>query len=262
MTYHLWLEEQAKGPFTLGQLRAMWNSGQITSETRCTSDAGESWFDLSELLDDLEPATVNVAPQVMPAIEVPAVKPDKYYGLKLVLIVLLTVGVCLGGYLVLFKGSTIAFTKSSAPLDTVIPVEIKVALNNLRSATETGVKLDDYSSFVIALKTADATYGNSLTPHQQVILLGIVLDYDTSLQIWKVADMVNDDSAMPADSPFLAWFQKLKIEPIEDTQGEAIVKVESHDGDPHIRIFKTKDLLGKAWSAIDQEVDEFLAANQ
>jgi len=58
ITYHLWLDEAAKGPFTIGQLRSMWNSGQITGETHYTSDAGESWHHLSDIVSELEPASI------------------------------------------------------------------------------------------------------------------------------------------------------------------------------------------------------------
>jgi len=55
VAYHLWLDEAAKGPFTIGQLRSMWNSGQITSETHYTPNAGVSWHHLSDIIDELEP---------------------------------------------------------------------------------------------------------------------------------------------------------------------------------------------------------------
>ncbi len=60
VSYHLWLENEAKGPYTLGQLRAMWKSGQITSENQFTTDAGETWRPLSDLLASLEPPPVPV----------------------------------------------------------------------------------------------------------------------------------------------------------------------------------------------------------
>jgi hypothetical protein len=54
--YHLWLEERAKGPFTLGQLRAMWNGGQITRDTLYVVEGGSEWCPLSDIIGELEPA--------------------------------------------------------------------------------------------------------------------------------------------------------------------------------------------------------------
>ena len=54
-TYHLWLDEAAKGPFTLNQLRAMWNQGQLTTETSYSANAGVEWRSLAELIPELEP---------------------------------------------------------------------------------------------------------------------------------------------------------------------------------------------------------------
>jgi hypothetical protein len=62
VAYHLWLDEAAKGPFTIGQLRAMWNRGQITTETNYTVDAGESWHHLADIISDLEPTPISTPP--------------------------------------------------------------------------------------------------------------------------------------------------------------------------------------------------------
>jgi hypothetical protein len=85
--YHLWLEEQAKGPFTIGQLRTMWNSGQVTSETHYTIDAGESWDALSEIISELEPTIQKESPiAILPVQALPVPKSKK--GVKILLLFL------------------------------------------------------------------------------------------------------------------------------------------------------------------------------
>jgi len=52
--YYLWQDEQQKGPFTIFQLRSMWNAGTITVETLFSTDA-TVWKALAELQAVLEP---------------------------------------------------------------------------------------------------------------------------------------------------------------------------------------------------------------
>jgi hypothetical protein len=54
-TYHIWSEEEAKGPFTLGQLRTMWNNGLLTAQHLFSQDECQNWQYLAELIPDLEP---------------------------------------------------------------------------------------------------------------------------------------------------------------------------------------------------------------
>ena len=59
-TYHLWLQDEAKGPFTLNQVRSMWSGGQLTGENLYSTDAGQEWRYLKDILDELEPAPVPI----------------------------------------------------------------------------------------------------------------------------------------------------------------------------------------------------------
>lgn len=58
--YHLWLDNEAKGPFTLSQLRGMWTGGQLTGENLFSRDGCENWHHLADILPDLEPDNPEV----------------------------------------------------------------------------------------------------------------------------------------------------------------------------------------------------------
>ncbi len=53
--YYLWLSNSESGPFTIGQLRSMWNAGGITSATLFRTDQNGHWFELSSIIDSLVP---------------------------------------------------------------------------------------------------------------------------------------------------------------------------------------------------------------
>ncbi|MBM3877027.1 MAG: DUF4339 domain-containing protein [Verrucomicrobia bacterium] len=55
MSYYILEGDDTKGPFTIGQLRSMWNTGSITTKTmHCREDDAE-WRPLSSILHELEP---------------------------------------------------------------------------------------------------------------------------------------------------------------------------------------------------------------
>jgi hypothetical protein len=60
MSYYIIEGEETKGPFTIGQLRSMWNTGSITGKTMHCQEGDESWRPLSSILDQLEPPPVVV----------------------------------------------------------------------------------------------------------------------------------------------------------------------------------------------------------
>lgn len=55
MSYYILQNEQTKGPYTMGQLRAMWNSGAITSETLHCQEGYTEWVSFKKILQQLEP---------------------------------------------------------------------------------------------------------------------------------------------------------------------------------------------------------------
>ncbi len=58
MSYFILLNDETKGPYTLAQLKAMWNSGAITMETLHCQEGYSQWLPLSVILGELEPATM------------------------------------------------------------------------------------------------------------------------------------------------------------------------------------------------------------
>ena len=57
--YYLMLHEQRAGPYTIGQLRSMWQSGAVTTQTQYWFEGAESWQPLIKLRTMLEPAPVQ-----------------------------------------------------------------------------------------------------------------------------------------------------------------------------------------------------------
>lgn len=69
MTYFLHIENRSKGPYTIGQLRGMWNSGTITGETLYFETGGSEWLPLSTIADILEVRpTPSVSRPATPAV--------------------------------------------------------------------------------------------------------------------------------------------------------------------------------------------------
>lgn len=62
MSYYILQSDETKGPYTIGQLRSMWNSGTITGETLFCEEGYDEWLPLRRLQSELEPAPV-VPPQ-------------------------------------------------------------------------------------------------------------------------------------------------------------------------------------------------------
>jgi TM2 domain-containing membrane protein YozV len=54
MRYSISLNGETKGPYTIGQLRAMWNAGTITGETFYCVEGSNQWFHLKALATQLE----------------------------------------------------------------------------------------------------------------------------------------------------------------------------------------------------------------
>lgn len=54
MNYFILIEGKQSGPFTIGQLRSMWNSGSITSETLYWMEGMKGWNPLSIIRFELE----------------------------------------------------------------------------------------------------------------------------------------------------------------------------------------------------------------
>ena len=65
MSYFILQQDDAKGPYTIGQLRSMWNSGSITADTLYCQEGFDQWLPLLQLRGELEPVPAN--PPSLPA---------------------------------------------------------------------------------------------------------------------------------------------------------------------------------------------------
>ncbi|HUB66057.1 MAG TPA: GYF domain-containing protein [Candidatus Methylacidiphilales bacterium] len=52
--YYLWLNEAQAGPFTLQQVRSMWNAGQITALTLYWQEGKAGWEPLGDIISEIE----------------------------------------------------------------------------------------------------------------------------------------------------------------------------------------------------------------
>lgn len=64
MDYYVDINCEASGPYTIGQLRAMWNSGAITSKTLYCREGWSQWLPLSAMISELEPSA-RVPPRMI-----------------------------------------------------------------------------------------------------------------------------------------------------------------------------------------------------
>jgi TM2 domain-containing membrane protein YozV len=53
-SYFIEQDNQTRGPYTIGQLRSMWNTGAITSKTTYCQEGDEHWHPMSAIQDLLE----------------------------------------------------------------------------------------------------------------------------------------------------------------------------------------------------------------
>lgn len=54
MTYYLWLNNTQTGPFTIGQLRSMWQTGSVTSLTLFWKEGMKDWKPLIDIVQLIE----------------------------------------------------------------------------------------------------------------------------------------------------------------------------------------------------------------
>ncbi len=60
--YHLYLSNEEQGPYTLYQLKAMWESGTVTLDTLYRTDDIGTWFPLSMIAETLEKKNATQEP--------------------------------------------------------------------------------------------------------------------------------------------------------------------------------------------------------
>jgi len=75
MGYYILQGEDTKGPYTLNQLRSMWNTGALTSETLFCQEGDSDWSKLESILSDLEPTPPPPTVTPPPTVKVYPVEP-------------------------------------------------------------------------------------------------------------------------------------------------------------------------------------------
>lgn len=87
MSYYLLQNDETKGPYTIGQLRSMWNSGAITGDTFYCEEGYKEWLRLTFIADQLEgefPSSIPVrSPPPIPITA--AAQPQNSSGVRKVL---------------------------------------------------------------------------------------------------------------------------------------------------------------------------------
>src|SRR6266699_2839494 len=66
MKYLVIQNRETNGPFTIGQLRSMWNSGAITGNTLYSKDGSDDWSTLEDLAAELEQTQQSSPPLPTP----------------------------------------------------------------------------------------------------------------------------------------------------------------------------------------------------
>ena len=71
MSFYILQDNEPKGPFTIGQMRSMWNSGVLNLETKFCQEGDSEWTGISVLMPLLEPPpTVSpTSPATQPSVQ-------------------------------------------------------------------------------------------------------------------------------------------------------------------------------------------------
>ncbi|MDB2327301.1 DUF4339 domain-containing protein [bacterium] len=78
--YWITIGDEQRGPYTISQLRSMWQSGTITANTLYWQQGFDDWFSLSTIIDLLEPHQPAAPPALPPEPQIiytPAPQPQQ-----------------------------------------------------------------------------------------------------------------------------------------------------------------------------------------
>ena len=87
MGYYILQNDETKGPYTLNQLKSMWNSGAVTGNMQYCEEGYSEWLPLSDLQTMLEPEPSRLSPQSQRIIQQSSqlVRPAKSRGIFIIL---------------------------------------------------------------------------------------------------------------------------------------------------------------------------------
>jgi hypothetical protein len=98
--YFVEISGQDRGPYTIGQLRSMWQSGAVTASTLYSFEGAAEWSPLIQLREQLEPPPVR--PPRLPEQEPQIIYTPQKERSGCTLIILIALGIVLGGILLSF----------------------------------------------------------------------------------------------------------------------------------------------------------------
>jgi predicted outer membrane lipoprotein len=228
---YLLKDGEQRGPYSAEQMQAMYLAGNVTSDAFYWQEGLTEWLPVENLFSALKSA-----PPTETIVDIRAAKSvvrtlDSDYAsseaLKVFetskgksgrfLLGLVLIAAAFGiGFALLRQHTEKATDTATDEVSQRIPVEIVQALNNVDSAVETGITQDDYASRVIGLKSAVATYGQSLASHQADVLRKLISNYDAANEIWKIGNgnegiVVLDRGGIRDDSALVRALNALQV---------------------------------------------------
>lgn len=248
---YLLVNGEQRGPYSLEQLRAMYLAGAVTSDAFYWQEGLAEWLPIDELFAPPiidQPSTYPAETEQTARVEQPKKTP------YLTLLVLVGIAACIIIGFYLFNKYQENSARQQAEVvkqQRQIPLEITRAINNLSSATSTGVNQETYTNLVIELKSAVSTYGQSL-PSDEAKLLGQIVDtYDIGVQLWDKSQIDGDRISIvvldiSADSELDAMVKSLGV----PTQ---LVAVYNENDTTHHQYVRT-DALSRLWTLNDSYI--------
>jgi TPR repeat protein len=258
---YLLIDGEQKGPYSEGQVKAMYVAGTITSDVHYWTEDQTEWLPVDTLFVQPEQRLTQNEMAALPAVTQKHVEPGYSFSVRglartfLVSISVLTLLVVailfIQGQIRARQAKAFLAQQEAVKLQRQIPLQIKQAINDLSSATSTGVNKETYTNLVIALKSAVSTYGQNLPSDEAKLLSQIVDTYDIGVQLWDRAQTDGDGISIivldiAADSDLDTVVKHLGV----PTQ---LVAVYNENDTTHHQYFRT-DVLSRLWTLNDAAI--------
>lgn len=250
---YLLIANEQRGPYSESQVRTMYNSGSITSDTHYWQEGQDEWLPIDTLFC---PQTAEQPSASLPTATFSTVKPHKPINRPFVIVAIL-VGII--GSIVIGVYLFNKHQEETAKQQRQIPIEIMHAINNVSSATSTGVNLETYTNLVIALKSAVATYGQKLPSDEGNLLNKIVYNYDIGIQLWEKAQTAEDGESIivlniASDYQLDREIKNLNVSPCID--------IISNSADDQHNQYSRGNVLSALWTLNDVAIKELCKNNK
>lgn len=271
---YLFYQGEQRGPYSEEQVRAMYVSGTITSDVQYWQEGQAEWLPIDELFASQreEQSSLSV-PSVLSAGQQSSMEllrqspPDsesnkatRNTDKRRILAVLMLLIACILGLILfsLFSAQKVKKEQALAIQSRQIPIEIKQALNDIRSAVSTGIGKDGYINLVIVLKSSIATYGQNIPSDEATALDKIVDNYSLVIQLWNKIETNSDDSvsyiilSKTSDSPLYDALNAFNIQPID---GDALYAKDN----PYYYQYSRDSTFGLVWATNEKNINLLLS---